>query len=207
VDAPDDGGAPRARGRVVWLARHGETDWNREERWQGHTDIALNDVGRAQARALAERLRGRGITRIHASDLRRARETAEIVAATLGGSDVVVDPGLRERSFGLFEGLTRLECEQLHAAHWASYRSAARRMPPGAEAQDALVVRMQDAIARAVAAAAGTDGAVLVVSHGGAIRALVAHATGVLPPPLENVALLRAVATDHGLVDIAPVSA
>jgi broad specificity phosphatase PhoE len=205
VDAPEIGGASRARGRVVWLARHGETDWNRAERWQGHTDIELNDVGRAQARALAERLRGRGITRIHASDLRRARETADIVAATLGVGSVVVDRGLRERSFGLFEGLTRLECEQLHAAHWASYRSAARRMPPGAEAQGELVARMRDAIARAVAAA--TDGAVLVVSHGGAIRALVAHATGVLPPPLENVALLRAVATDHGLVDIAPVSA
>ncbi|HEV3030468.1 MAG TPA: histidine phosphatase family protein, partial [Polyangia bacterium] len=91
--------------RVVYLARHGETSWNREGRWQGHTDIALNDVGLGQARALGALLRGRDIERIHTSDLARARQTAETAAAMLGVTELVVDPGLRERSFGVFEGL------------------------------------------------------------------------------------------------------
>jgi probable phosphoglycerate mutase len=198
VAAPDPS-ASVARPCVVWLARHGETDWNREGRWQGHTDIALNDAGRAQARALATQLRGRGIARIHASDLRRARETAEIVAAALGLGPVVVDPALRERSFGLFEGLTRLECEVNHPEHWALYRSDARQAPPGAEAQDALAARMLRGMARAVADGAGD---VLVVSHGGSIRALLAHETGVMPPPLDNVAVYRALATAHGLTEV-----
>jgi broad specificity phosphatase PhoE len=193
--------------RTVYLARHGETPWNRENRWQGHTDIALNDVGRAQARVLGERLRRRGIGRIHTSDLLRARETAEIVAAVLGMDDIVVDPALRERSFGVFEGLTRDECAEHHPEHWASYRSDARRVPPGAESQDALAQRMNQAIQRVAATTLGPDAetAVLVVSHGGSIRALLALATGIMPPPLENVAVFRAVATAAGLIDARPL--
>jgi broad specificity phosphatase PhoE len=194
----------RARGgRVVLLARHGETDWNREGRWQGHTDIALNDMGRAQARTLAALVSGSGVVRVHASDLARARETAEIVAAALGLAEVVVDPALRERSFGVFEGLTRQECAERHPEHWASYRSDARLVPPGAESQSVLAERMTGAVARAVEARGVDDsGAVLVVSHGGSIRALLAHVTGVMPPPLDNVAVFRALAARGTLTEV-----
>jgi probable phosphoglycerate mutase len=189
--------------RVIYLARHGETAWNREGRWQGHTDIALNDAGRAQARSLGELLRGRDITRIHTSDLLRARETAETAAGVLGVSDIVVDRALRERSFGIFEGLTRRECEERHPDHWANYRADSTRVPPGAESQQTLADRMHEAVGRAVASRHERDASpVLVVSHGGSIRALVARATGTMPPPLENVAVFRAVATELGLTEI-----
>jgi broad specificity phosphatase PhoE len=192
--------------RVLYLARHGETDWNRVGRWQGHTDVALNDEGRAQARALGERLRGLDIGRVHASDLSRARETAEIAAALLGIGTPVVDPDLRERSFGVFEGLTRDECAARFPELWTSYRADASRVPPGAEAHEALAVRMHEAVLRAVSAREADGGApVLVVSHGGSIRALLARVTGVMPPPLPNVAVFRAVATAGGLTEVAPL--
>jgi probable phosphoglycerate mutase len=186
------------------LARHGETSWNREGRWQGHTDIALNDTGLDQARALGELLRGRDIGRIHSSDLQRARQTAEAAAAILGVPEVVIDEALRERSFGIFEGLTRLECQQRHPDLWTSYRSDPRHVPPGAESQEALAERMHAAVGRAIARRHDEDDApVLVVSHGGSIRALLARATGTMPPPLENVAVFRAVVTEGGLTEVA----
>jgi probable phosphoglycerate mutase len=190
-------------GRIIYLARHGETSWNREGRWQGHTDIALNVAGLAQARALGAFLRGRDIARIHASDLLRARQTAEAAAAILGVTELVIDPALRERSFGLFEGLTRFECEERHPVHWKSYRADPRDVPPGAETQEALADRMEAALARAVAPRDDKDDApVLLISHGGSIRALLARATGTMPPPLENVAVFRAVATAAGLGEV-----
>jgi broad specificity phosphatase PhoE len=188
----------------VFLARHGETSWNREGRWQGHTDIALNETGLDQARALGELLRGHGIARIHSSDLQRARQTAEAAAAILGVTELVIDRALRERSFGMFEGLTRAECAERHPDLWTSYRADPRHVPPGAESQEVLAERMHEALGRAVAHHhEGDDRPVLVVSHGGSIRALLARATGTMPPPLENVAVFRAVATPEGLVEVA----
>src|SRR5919206_4482332 len=90
---------------TLLLVRHGETDWNAEGRLQGHTDRPLNDVGRRQARELAERLAGEGADAIYASDLARAKETAEIVGARLG-LPVVIDADLREKNWGTWEGLT-----------------------------------------------------------------------------------------------------
>ena len=95
------------------LVRHGETDWNRHGRWQGGSDTQLNDLGREQARALAEELDGE-IDVLYSSDLARARETAEIVAAKLG-LEVRLDPRLRERGFGSWEGLTTIEIEERFA--------------------------------------------------------------------------------------------
>src|SRR3982751_4674804 len=89
--------------RLVFLARHGETAWNRAGRWQGKTDIPLSDAGRAQARALGAGLVGRGIVAVHASDLQRATETAEIIAGMLGIAALTVDARLGERGFGCFE--------------------------------------------------------------------------------------------------------
>ena len=93
---------------TLLLVRHGETDWNAEGRLQGHTDTLLNDYGRRQAAALGEDLAGDGIDVVYSSDLARARETAEIVAGRLG-LPVVLEPGLREKNWGSWEGLTPME--------------------------------------------------------------------------------------------------
>jgi broad specificity phosphatase PhoE len=169
------------------VARHGQTDWNLRGRWQGHTDVPLNDAGRDQARALGESLRGAGIARVVASDLSRALETARIVAAALGAPLDAPDPDLRERGFGVFEGLTREECAAQHPD-----------VPPGAEDQAHLTTRMTRGVLRAAAwAAGGADGsdagAVLVVSHGGSIRALIAGIGGGPVPPVPNAAVYRLV--------------
>ena len=85
------------------LARHGETDWNLEHRYQGQTDIPLNAQGRRDAHALAGRLRHSQIHAVYTSDLARARETAEIVAAA-AGRPIRIDPRLREMDFATAEG-------------------------------------------------------------------------------------------------------
>jgi len=176
-----------ASAMTIFLARHGETEWNRVGRWQGSTDIPLSEVGRAQARHLAERLRNRDVTEVFTSDLSRARETAEIVAQALGVTRIRVDPRLRERGFGCFEGLTREECEERHTEVWARYLADRRTVPPGAEAQEQVVAR----VVAALTAVAESDltGHVLVVSHGAAIRSFVRTITGTAPAPLANTAL------------------
>lgn len=178
--------APLPTSRVLFLARHGETAWNLEQRWQGQTDVDLNDAGRAQAQLLGARLAERRIRCVVASDLARARETAEIVAQRLGIDEVLLDQGLRERGYGIFEGLTRKECEAQHPEEWARYMADHRHTPTRAELDGAVAARMQAAVARAGARADGAGGAVLVVSHGGSIRALIAAATGWRPPPMGN---------------------
>ncbi len=192
--------------RIVYLARHGETDWNRVGRWQGHTDVPLSPVGRDQAVALGARLRivAPGIAALHASDLSRATETALIVGRALGLSDVTRDPGLRERAFGRFEGLTRQECESRFADAWAQYQADPTRMPPGGEANEDVIERMIAAVRRAAeSAAAGTS--LLIVSHGGAIRALLFAVTGVRLPPIGNTALFKFVVAGENFTDVEPV--
>lgn len=175
---------------ALFLTRHGETEWNRIGRWQGRTDIPLSDVGRAQALALAERLREHGITAIHASHLARARETAEIVAGRLGVVHVGVDPRLQERGFGCFEGLTREECAERHPEAWQRYLADRRDTPSDSERYEDVVARMIGGLS-AVAESAGEGSHVLVVSHGAAIRSFIHSITGAMPPPLANTALFR----------------
>src|SRR6187402_1313873 len=148
---------------TIFLARHGETEWNRIGRWQGRTDIPLSEVGRAQARTLAGRLSDRGVSEIFSSDLSRARETAEIVASTLGVARVSLDPRLRERGFGCFEGLTREECAERHAESWQRYLADRRDTPSDAEPFDEVVARVVAGLT-AVAELAEPKGHVLVVS-------------------------------------------
>jgi len=179
-----------SRAVTLFLARHGETEWNRIGRWQGKTDIPLSDVGRAQALTLANNLRHHSITRIYASDLSRARETAEIVATTLGVARVSFDQRLRERGFGCFEGLTREECAERHAEAWQRYLADRRDTPRDAEPQDVVVARVVAGLT-AVAELAEPSDHVLVVSHGAAIRSFIHSITGAAPPPLANTALFR----------------
>ena len=187
-------------GRVIYLARHGETPWNRVGRWQGQTDVPMSDTGREQARALAERLRHLGLARVHASHLSRALETAQIVAAHLGLPAPAVDARLRERGYGVFEGLTREECAARHPHAWERYLADRRAVPPQAEPPDEVVARItaaMHAIARADAAtdsdgaAATPAGPTLVISHGGTIRSFIHAMFGVMPPPLANATVYR----------------
>ena len=190
--------------RVVYLARHGETDWNRAGRWQGWTDVPLNPTGEAQALALAERLRDRAIARIVASHLARARRTAEIVAGALSVSDIDIDADLKERGFGLFEGLTREECETKYPDAWSGYRASAS-LPPGSEPHDVVTGRMRRAVRRSTESETTGDGAILVVTHGSALRAFILAATGVMPGPLSNCVLYRATVGADAFLDVEQV--
>src|SRR3954469_6549020 len=172
----------------MFVARHGETAWNRAGRWQGQTDIPLSDAGRAQARALGAALAGRGIVAVHASDLQRATETADIVARTLGIAAFNVDPRLRERGFGCFEGLSGEECAERHPEAWARYLADRRATPPGGEPQPEVAARVVAALTEIARGGRGEGKreAALVVSHGGTIRTFIHEVTGESPPPLEN---------------------
>jgi probable phosphoglycerate mutase len=178
--------------RLLFLARHGETAWNRAGRWQGKTDIPLSEAGRAQARVLGAGLVGRGIVEVHASDLQRATETAEIVAGMLGIAAFNVDARLRERGFGCFEGLSREECAEQHPEAWARYLADRRSTPPGAEPQPEVAARVVAALSEIAGAPRATGEATLVISHGGAIRTFIHEVTGTAPPPMENGAVFVA---------------
>lgn len=158
---------------TLLLVRHGETDWNRDGRWQGHSDTHLNDAGRDQARQVATQLDGVDV--LYCSDLARARETADIVAATLG-LDVRTDARLRERSFGAWEGLTAGEIEERFAEDLASWRLGDGPGAPDAEPFEAFADRVggfvDDVVAR------HPQETVLVIAHGGTIRVIHALATG-----------------------------
>jgi broad specificity phosphatase PhoE len=179
--------------RILYLARHGETEWNRIGRWQGATDIPLSEVGRAQARLLADRLRDRRIARVHASQLSRAFETAQIIADRLAAPAPIADPRLRERGYGAFEGLTREECAERFPGVWEQYLTDRRAVPPGAEPQAEVIERITAALTEIATDPGGQSesGAILVISHGGVIRSFIHATTGVVPPPLENVAVFR----------------
>jgi probable phosphoglycerate mutase len=190
--------------RILYLARHGETDWNAAGRWQGQSDIPLNDRGRAQAGTLGEALRDKGVTAIVSSDLSRARETATIAGAVVGLGLAYDDPGLRERTFGVFEGLTREQCEMLHPEAWFAWVER-QKPPPGGEAREVLAARVTAAMGRASELAVAPGSAVLVVTHGGAMRAADGVATGATPGPVVNGALWR-IAWDGGIASAEPVS-
>jgi broad specificity phosphatase PhoE len=186
--------------RRLYLARHGETDWNAAGRWQGHTDIPLNARGREQAQLVAEALSHTRIAGVVSSDLSRARETAQIIAARLGIGLVYLDAALRERAFGPFEGLTREQCVSLHPREWQAWCDE-QVAPEGAENRSVLAARVALGLRRAAEEVARDDAAALVVTHGGALRAVVAEATGTQPAPIANGAVWR-VAWDNRIVSV-----
>jgi broad specificity phosphatase PhoE len=153
---------------TLLFVRHGETDWNRDGRWQGGSDTHLNDVGREQASALAASLDGT-VDAIYSSDLSRACETAEILAAKLG-LEVHVDERLRERGFGAWEGLTTLEIEERFAHQHERWRLGEGPGAEDAEPFDTFAARITSFLDELLER--HPDDEVLVVAHGGSIRVI-----------------------------------
>ena len=162
---------------TLLLARHGETDWNRELRIQGSSDIALNELGREQARVLAQELADVPLDAIYSSDLSRARETAEAVAKT-HALEVRLDSRLRERAFGSWEGLTREDVAAL---------------PNGSRHDGESDDEVRERVLAAVQAIADVHPGeqVLVVGHGGSLNALWHHAVGERVERWANCAVYR----------------
>jgi len=145
----------------LYLVRHGETDWNRQRRIQGLTDIPLNETGRAQARATGMLLSRRHWDAIFSSPLGRAVETASIIAAEVGLGEPALVDALVERNYGLAEGLDWMEIER---------RYPRGTVVPGRESREQVGARVIPALMRL--AVGRPAEALLVVSHGGAIRAV-----------------------------------
>lgn len=146
----------------LWLIRHGQTDGNAQRRIHGRTDTPLNDAGAAQATRLAPRLAGVAFDAVFASDLGRARATAQ---SALPGVDVRLDPRLRELDYGVFEGKAWDALEGEEAALAARWRAdpVGQRIPDG-ESYGDMQVRL-DAFRADL-----PPGRYAVFSHGGAIR-------------------------------------
>ena len=186
---------------TLLLVRHGETDWNRTGRWQGHSNTPLNELGRQQARELAESLGGVDV--VYSSDLDRARETAEILAERLG-ADVQFDPRLRERSFGAWEGLTSAEIEERFGEAHRRWQAGEGAGADDAEPFDAFGQRVNSFLADVLRR--HPDETVLVIGHGGSIRVIHALAAGLdyvrdhrQIPSVANCVVVRYVATDGKL--------
>jgi broad specificity phosphatase PhoE len=145
------------------VVRHGQSEWNAIGRWQGHADPVLSELGRRQAFLAAAAIGA--VDAIVSSDLSRAAETAAIIAQQLGVGPVVVDERLRERDAGEWTGLTKDEIED----RWPGWIEGKKR-PNGFEDVASVVTRVLDAFASLHAASPG--GSLLVVTHGGVIRAL-----------------------------------
>ena len=175
---------------TILLARHGETDWDVERRVQGHSDTPLNDRGREQARKLAGELAGMQVDAVYSSDLVRAHETARIVAEQRG-LDVTAIRDLRERHFGTWEGLTDEEIfarypEVLDGAPWGD-----------AETQDEMAARVVEALLRIGETHPGQH--VLVISHGGPLRRVLAHCGASTKGAIDNCHVVRVEVVDGTL--------
>ena len=161
---------------TFYLVRHGETDWNKQGRLQGWSDIPLNDTGREQARELGARIADIPFDAVYASDLSRAADTARI-AVESRDLDVHTDPDLRERHFGTWEGMSDAEIRKRHSPE------------PGQawgddESKDEARKRCTRAVSRIASRHPG--GAILLVTHGGTIRLLLARTAFRLPPKIRN---------------------
>jgi probable phosphoglycerate mutase len=171
---------------IVW--RHGNTDWNAVDRVQGQTDVPLNDLGREQAAAAAPLLAALRPDAIVASDLQRAADTGAVLAA-LTGLPVRTDARLRERYYGLWQGLTMPEVAERHPAAYASWRAGAQDPGCAVESLDDLGKRVGAALRDAADSVPG--GTIVVATHGGAARQGCGHLLGWDPSVLRTIGPLQ----------------
>lgn len=187
--------------RII-AVRHGETDWNAISRIQGHTDIALNATGRAQAAHVASAISAEQIDAVYASDLQRAFATGAAIAEA-AGAPLQAEPGLRERCFGVLEGRSFAQIE----AQWPEQAVRWRKRDPhyspeGGESLSLLHGRVAEVVHRLAAQHPG--GHIVLVAHGGVLDVLYRLATGqeIQAPrtwQLQNAAINRLLWTPEAL--------
>jgi 2,3-bisphosphoglycerate-dependent phosphoglycerate mutase len=193
------------------LVRHGETDWNRELRFQGHVDVGLNAIGLEQARRVALRLAAEQAHRVYVSDLLRARQTAHPVAQQLRLDSICV-PGLREQSFGAVDGMRVDDIKQQHPQAWEDWLQFREDFcMPGGETTREFHARVMDAVHRL--AADHRDETLVVVTHGGVLDMIYrsARSLGLAGPrqsdiPNAGVSRVRVVQTRVEIVSWADTS-
>jgi glucosyl-3-phosphoglycerate phosphatase len=159
---------------VIW--RHGRTPWNLEDRFQGHTDIALDEVGEAQARSAASLLAALDPSAIVSSDLQRAASTAQALA-DLVGLKVTLDARLRETNGGVWEGKTGAEIRATDLERYRQWRAGVDVAAGGAETRTDVADRAVAAITHALASVPD-DGLLVAVTHGGTARASIGRLLG-----------------------------
>ena len=162
--------------RII-AVRHGETSWNADARIQGQIDIGLNETGRWQAKRVGQALAEEPIAAVYSSDLERAQATAQPISEAKG-VPVIPHEGLRERSFGMFEGKTFDEIHQAwpeHAQNWRK-RIPEWQPPEGGESLIQLRERVTRTLEQLAAKHPGEQ--IVVVAHGGVLDALYRVATG-----------------------------
>jgi len=170
------------------LARHAESAWNAERRFQGRTDVGLSDMGREQAAALARALAGGRVGAIYSSPLVRARETAEIVARERGLTVTLVDE-LRELSLGAWEGRTVDDVLATEAGAYRLWRERPYDCPPpdGEHIED--VARRVLPVMELIVSSHADGQEALVVSHGGVVSIFLCHLLGLSPNALWQLAI------------------
>ncbi|NLT13906.1 MAG: histidine phosphatase family protein [Clostridiales bacterium] len=151
---------------TFYLIRHGETDWNRQNRLQGIEDIELNGTGVSQSYGCARAFRNIPVDRILTSPLKRAKATAEIMAETLNAGPVIVEQDLTERDFGKLSGLRYEDRETLFA----------RNEDPCMEPRENVIERFMNVLYRYLDAEAADS--IVVVSHGASINVILSHLSG-----------------------------
>jgi probable phosphoglycerate mutase len=163
---------------VLW--RHGQTQWNQENRFQGHTDVPLDSIGKDQAARAARLLAGLRPDAIISSDLSRARDTANALAE-LVGVPITLDEGLRETTGGTWEGRVVAEMLAADPVTYAAWRSGEDVAAGGAETRSQVAERAHAAVQGALSALE-PDGLLVVVTHGGTARALIGTMLGLELP-------------------------
>jgi probable phosphoglycerate mutase len=156
----------------ITLVRHGETTWNAMNKVQGQLESPLSPRGIEQAQALARRLQHESFDALYSSDLTRARDTAQTIAA-LNGHDIVIDARLRERHYGMFQGLTWDEIRQRHPGEYAQYKGKFPNVTiPGGESADDFFGRVLEVLEEISA----QHEQALVVAHGGLVDVMYRNA-------------------------------
>jgi alpha-ribazole phosphatase/probable phosphoglycerate mutase len=167
----------------LYLVRHGETEWNAQHRYQGHSDLPLNQKGIEQARQLAIRLQSQKIDLVYSSDLQRAQQTAEILTTEINlrataGREIKVqsDPRLREINFGMLEGYTFDEALERWPEMIARWLNDYNQPPEGGERIDEFAARVSQFLSEIRKNCA--EKTVLVVAHGGPLREIIQSVLG-----------------------------
>jgi probable phosphoglycerate mutase len=159
------------------IVRHGETTWNLDSRYQGHADSALTETGLAQARLLAERFARERFSTLYSSDLGRANQTAQLIAAHTG-CELHLDPRLRERSLGVMQGLRRIEFQERMPDHYARFASGDwDYAPPDGESTRLSVGRFVAAVTDLATRHSGQT--IGVITHGGVLGSFLRVVIGI----------------------------